>query len=156
MGKYVAYLVCAASVVLPSVMIVFLLMVPFRDIASAFGPMLRNLGVVALGLAAYGALFLLAGVMLKRPLVAGLVFAFGWEQIALVMPGYLKHFTIAYYLQALVPQAMPSENTLSLLQTVAPDVPSTAESLFWLSFAIVTALILSMRGVEHREYLLEQ
>ena len=24
------------------------------------------------------------------------VFAFGWEQIALVMPGYLKHFTIAY------------------------------------------------------------
>jgi len=74
----------------------------------------------------------------------------------LVMPGYLKHFTIAYYLQALAPQAMPSENTLSPLQTVAPDVPSTAEGLFWLSFAIVTALILSMRGVEHREYLLEQ
>jgi hypothetical protein len=73
MGKYVAYLVCAASVVLPSVMIVFLLMVPFRDMASGFGPVLRNLGVVALGLAAYGALFLLAGVMLKRPLVAGLV-----------------------------------------------------------------------------------
>lgn len=156
MGKYIAYLVCAASVVLPSVMIVFLLMVPFRDMASAFVPVLRNLGVVALGLAAYGALFLLAGVMLKRPLVAGLVFAFGWEQIALVMPGYLKHFTIAYYLQALAPQAMPSENTLSPLQTVAPDVPSTAEGLFWLSFAIVTALILSMRGVEHREYLLEQ
>lgn len=156
MGKYIAYLVCAASVVLPSVMIVFLLMVPFRDMASAFGPVLRNLGVVALGLAAYGALFLLAGAMLKRPLVAGLVFAFGWEQIALVMPGYLKHLTIAYYLQALTPQAMPSENTLSLLQAAAPDVPSTAESLFWLSFAIMTALILSMRGVEHREYLLDQ
>jgi ABC-type transport system involved in multi-copper enzyme maturation permease subunit len=152
MGKYVAYLVCAASVVLPSVVIVFLLMVPFRDMAPAFGPLLRNLGVLALGLAAYGAVFLLAGVVLKRPLVAGLVFAFGWEQIALVMPGYLKHFTIAYYLQALVPQA----NTLSLLQTVAPDVPSTAESLFWLSFAVITALFLSMRTVEQREYVLEQ
>lgn len=156
MGKYVAYLVCAASVVLPSVMIVFLLMVPFRDMATAFGPLLRNLGVLALGLAAYGAVFLLAGVVLKRPLVAGLVFAFGWEQIALAMPGYLKHFTIAYYLQALAPQAIPSENTLSLLQTVAPDVPSAAESLLWLSFAVITALILSMRTVEQREYVLEQ
>jgi ABC-2 type transport system permease protein len=156
MGKYLAYLVCATSVVLPSVMMVFMLMVPFRDMATAFGPLLRNLGVLALGLAAYGAVFLLAGVVLKRPLVAGLVFAFGWEQIALVMPGYLKHFTIAYYLQALVPQGIPSENTLSLFQTIARDVPSTAESLFWLSSTVVIALILSMRTVERREYVLEQ
>ena len=101
-------------------------------------------------------MFLLAGVVLKRPLVAGLVFAFGWEQIALVMPGYLKHFTIAYYLQALVPQAMPSENTLSLLQTVAQDVPSAASSLICLFVVLVAALILAMRTVERREYVLEQ
>jgi ABC-type transport system involved in multi-copper enzyme maturation permease subunit len=156
MGKYIAYLVCAVSMVLPSVMMVFLLMVPFSDMAAVVGPLLLNLGVLTLGLAAYGALFLLAGVALKRPLVAGLVFAFGWEQIALVMPGYLKHFTIAYYLQALAPQAMPSENTLSLLHTLARDVPSTAESLFWLSLTVVTALILSMQAVERREYVLEQ
>ena len=43
--------------------------------------------MLALGLAAYGALFALVGAVLKRPLVVGLVFAFGWEQVALLMPG---------------------------------------------------------------------
>ena len=30
----------------------------------------------------------------------GLIFIFGWEQAALAFPGYLKQFTVAYYLQA--------------------------------------------------------
>jgi ABC-type transport system involved in multi-copper enzyme maturation permease subunit len=155
MGKFIAYLLCAASMVLPSVTLMFLLMVRFADMAAAFGPVLEDLGVLAIGLAAYGAVFLLAGVTVKRPLVAGLVFAFGWEQIALVMPGYLKHFTIAYYLQALLPQATPGD-TVSLLQVVTRDVPSAAVSLICLSVAVVTALILAMRTVERREYVLEQ
>ena len=40
----------------------------------------------------------------------GLVFAFGWEQAVLLFPGYLKRFTVAYYLQALVPHAMPQDS----------------------------------------------
>jgi ABC-type transport system involved in multi-copper enzyme maturation permease subunit len=156
MGKYLAYLVCSTSVVLPSAMIAFLLMVPFAAMAAAFGPLATDLGILAIGLAAYGALFLLAGVALKRPLVAGLVFAFGWEPIALVMPGYLKHFTIAYYLQALAPQAIPAEDTLSLLQAISRDVPSAASSLISLLVVLVAALVLAMRTVERREYVLEQ
>jgi hypothetical protein len=46
---------------------------------------------------------------LKRPLLIGLVFVFGWEPTAMALPGYLKHFTVAYYLQGLVPQAMPND-----------------------------------------------
>jgi hypothetical protein len=157
MGKYAAYLVCAASVVLPSVTN----RVHAHGAVPRHGDRLRSAapesGVLALGLAAYGAVFLLAGVGLKRPLVAGLVFAFGWEQIALVMPGYLKHFTIAYYLQALLPQATPPENTLSLLETTArgPTVDGR-ESCSGFPSLFVTALILSMRTVERREYVLEQ
>ncbi len=156
MGKYLAYVVCTTSVVLPSVMIAFLLMVPLADMAAAFGKLLTDLGILALGLAAYGALFLLAGVVLKRPLVAGLVFAFGWEQIALVMPGYLKYVTIAYYLQALAPQAIPAEDTLSLLQAASRDVLSAASSLFCLLLVLVASLVLAMWTVERREYVLEQ
>ena len=44
---------------------------------------------------------------------AGLVFAFGWEQAVLLIPGYLKRLTVAYYLQALVPHAMPSDSPMS-------------------------------------------
>ena len=52
---------------------------------------------------------------LKRPLIVGLVFAFGWEPTVLLIPGYLKRLTVAYYLQALVPHAMPQDSSISVL-----------------------------------------
>src|SRR5687767_15478680 len=94
-GKYIAYLVCTAFVVLPSVMIVYFMLVPFSDVPATFGLLLKDLGILAIGLAVYGALFALIGAVLKRPLVIGLIFAFGWEQMAMLMPGYLKRFTLA-------------------------------------------------------------
>jgi ABC-type Na+ efflux pump permease subunit len=155
-GKYLAYLICTTLVVLPSVMIVYFMLVPLTEVASTFNALLKDLGILAIGLATYGALFALIGAVLKRPLVIGLVFAFGWEQLALLMPGYLRRFTIAYYIQALVPHAMPSDSTASLLQSVFREVPSAATALFWLFFALVASLALAARTVERREYVLEQ
>jgi ABC-type transport system involved in multi-copper enzyme maturation permease subunit len=156
LGKYLAYLVCTTLVVLPSVMIVYFLLVPFSAVASTFGALLKDLGILALGLAVYGGVFALIGAVLKRPLIIGLIFALGWEQVALFMPGYLKRFTIAYYVQALVPHAMPSDDTTSLLQSVLRDVPSAGVALFWLFFALVVSLALAARAIERREYVLEQ
>lgn len=42
----------------------------------------------------------------------GLIFTFGWEPLTLVMPGYVKRFTIAYYLDALVPRALPASGVV--------------------------------------------
>jgi ABC-type transport system involved in multi-copper enzyme maturation permease subunit len=156
LGKYVAYLVCTTLVVLPSVMIVYFMLVSFAEVPATFGSLVKDLGILAVGLAVYGALFALIGTLLKRPLVIGLVFAFGWEQAALLMPGYLKRFTIAYYVQALVPHAMPSDGTASLLQAVFRDVPTPLTALFWLFFALIACLVLAARAVERREYVLEQ
>lgn len=155
-GKYLAYLVCTALVVLPSVMIVYFMMVPFAEVPASFGLLLKDLGILAIGLAAYGALFALTGAVLKRPLVVGLIFAFGWEQVALLMPGYLKRFTLAYYVQALVPHAMPADGPASFLQSVFREAPSAGTALFWLFFALVASLVLATRAVERREYILEQ
>jgi ABC-type transport system involved in multi-copper enzyme maturation permease subunit len=156
LGKYLAYLLCTTLVVLPSVMIVYFLIVPFDAIPASFPSLVIDLAILALGLATYGAVFALIGAVLKRPLVIGLVFAFGWEQAALLMPGYLKQFTLAYYLQALVPHAMPAEGVVSLLQAVFRDAPTAPASLFWLFFALVASLWFGIRAVERREYVLEQ
>jgi len=156
MGKYAAYLVCTALVVLPAVMIVYFLLVPFGEIGASFVPLVTDLGILATGLAVYGALFALIGALLKRPLLVGLVFAFGWEQVALLVPGYLRRFTVAYYLQALVPHAMPSDGAISLLGSVFREVPSAGTSLFWLVFTLAASLYLAARTVERREYVLEQ
>ena len=120
-GKYLAYLACTSLVVLPSVMVVYFLLVRFSEIPSTFGQLLTDLGLLALGLAVYGAVFALVGAFFKRPLVIGLVFAFGWEQVAMVMPGYMKRFTIAYYIQSLVPHAMPGDGVVNMLQGLFRD-----------------------------------
>ena len=57
---------------------------------------------------------------------------FGWESVALVLPGYVRRLTIAYYLQ--------------------PTVPGVATLL---AVAII-ALFLAMQTIERREYVLEQ
>src|SRR5262245_63392132 len=75
MGKYLAYLVCTVFVVLPAVVLIWLLIVPIGgSLAQGFIDLVKDLGLLALGLAVYGALFALIGTVLKRPLLFGLVF----------------------------------------------------------------------------------
>jgi ABC-type transport system involved in multi-copper enzyme maturation permease subunit len=155
-GKYIAYLVCTTLIVLPGVMLVYFLIIPFPQIGASFRMLVIDLALLALGLAAYGGLFALVGTVLKRPLVVGLVFAFGWEQFALIMPGYVRRFTLMYYIQSLVPHAMPSEGVTSLLQAFFTNTPSTLTCLASLAGAIAVSLALAGRVVEQREYVLEQ
>lgn len=155
-GKYLAYLVCTTLVVLPSVMLVYFLVVAPAEIPATFMQLVADLGLLALGLATYGAVFAFVGAFFKRPLVIGLVFAFGWEQAAMLLPGYLKQFTLAYYLQSLVPHAMPTDGVVGVLQGLFRDAPSPLVSLFWLFAYLVLFLYLAARTVERREYVLEQ
>src|SRR5918995_7079426 len=156
-GKYLAYLACTVLVVLPSVTIVYLLVVPMRgSLGASFLDLVKDLALLALGLAVYGALFAFVGAKFKRPLLIGLVFIFGWEQAALAFPGYLKKFTIAYYLQSLVPHAMPSDSVMTAIQGLFRDSPSLPVSLLSLGAILVVFLTLAAWLVERREYVLEQ
>jgi hypothetical protein len=126
-------------------------------VPGSFVWLVTDLGLLAIGIAAYGAIFALVGAVMKRPLVAGLIFAFGWEQLAMLMPGYLRRFTVAYYVQALVPHAMPSEGSVaSLLQSVFSETPTAATSIAVLTLTILVSLALAVKAVERREYVLEQ
>jgi ABC-2 type transport system permease protein len=156
-GKYLAYLGCTIFVVLPSVVIVYMLVVPMQgSLGGSFIDLVKDLTLLAIGLAAYGALFAFIGAKFKRPLLVGLFFVFGWEQAALAFPGYLKDFTIAYYLQSLVPHAMPSDGPLSLIQGLFRDSPSLLGSLTSLAVIWAVCLGLAARIVERKEYVLEQ
>lgn len=157
LGKYLAYLACTVFVVLPSVVLVYLLVVPIRGgLGAAFPDLLKDLMLLAIGLAAYGALFAYVGAAFRRPLLVGLIFIFGWEQAALVFPGYLKRFTIAYYLQGLVPHAMPGDSLVSLIQGVFHESPTLAGSLISLFAIAGIFLALGAWTVSRKEYVLEQ
>lgn len=158
MGKFLSYIACTILLVLPSVVIVYFLVVPIGagGIGAQFPSLLADLGMLAIGLAAYGAVFAFVGARLKRPLVVGLVFAFGWEQAVLFFPGYLKRATVAYYLQALVPHAMPQDSAVNVLLQIFQEIPGVATSIASLVVITVVALWLAGRTVEQREYVLEQ
>ncbi|HKT79578.1 MAG TPA: ABC transporter permease [Vicinamibacterales bacterium] len=158
-GKYLAFLACTVLLLLPSATLVYFLLTPLGGgrLGQDFPSLLSDLGMLAAGLAAYGALFALVGAIFRRPLVVGLVFTFGWEPGVLIFPGYLKRATIAFYLQALVPHAMPNEESLvsSLLQFFN-EIPTLGTSLASLAVITLTALWLAGRAVATREYVLEQ
>jgi ABC-type transport system involved in multi-copper enzyme maturation permease subunit len=161
LGKYLAYLVCTVLLLLPTVTVVFFLVVPIgrgRTAGEMFPILLSDLAMLALGLAAYGALFAFIGTRLKRPLLVGLLFAFGWEPAVLIAPGYLKRLTVAYYLQPLVRHEIPQPEfrpAAALLQ-VFREVPSMSVGLAGLAVILCGALWLAARTVERREYVLEQ
>ena len=160
-GRYLAYLVCTTVVVLPSVMLVYFLVVPLLggSIGRNFPALLVDLGLIGAGLAVYGAVFALIGAWFRRPLLTGLVFIFGWEPVVVVLPGYMKHLSVAYYLQGLAPHAMPQGDALSVIQALLTSVQTplaTWVNLLALAAIWVAALAAAMRVVERREYVLGQ
>ena len=161
-GKYLAYLVCSGLLVLPSVVLVFFLVMPLMggSIGAGFPDLLKDLALLAVGLAVYGALFALVGALFKRPLLTGLVFIFGWEPVVIVVPGYMKRFTVSYYLQGLVPHAMPEDGgvTSLVLRVLQANeiLPSATVGLVGLAVILIGGLALAVRFVERREYVLEQ
>ena len=156
-GKYLAYLACTVFVVLPSVVLVWVLIVPIHgSLGPSFPDLATDLGLLALGLAVYGAVFALVGAVFKRPLLFGLIFVFGWELLVLALPGYLKQFTVAYYLQGLVPHALPDDSAISFVTRLFRDVPTLTESLVAMAAIALGCLWLAARTVARREYVLEQ
>ena len=158
-GKYLAYLACTVLLLLPSVVIVFFLVVPLgrgASVGALFPTLLSDLAMLAAGLAAYGAVFALVGARIKRPLLVGLVFALGWEPAILIVPGYLKRLTVAYYLQPLVMHDMPDQGPGSALLRIFREQPSLSTSVIGLIVIVGLGLWLSGRVVESREYVLEQ
>lgn len=160
-GKYLAYLVCTAVVVLPSVMLVYFLVVPLLggSIGRNFPALLIDLGLIGAGLAVYGAVFALVGARFRRPLLTGLVFVFGWEPVVVVLPGYMKYLSVAYYLQGLAPHAMPRGDALDVIQALLTSVQTplaTGTNLAALAFIWMVALAAAVRVAGRREYVLGQ
>ena len=159
-GKYLGYLICTGLVVLPSVMLVYFIVVPLGggSVGEHFPSLVIDLSLLGLGLAVYGALFALVGAWFKHPLLTGLVFVFGWEPVITVIPGYMKNLTVAYYLQGLVPHAIPQDGAVSIQSALQIFGGPTS---IWLNLGALTilwvaALVAATWAVEHKEYVLEQ
>ncbi len=80
----------------------------FLAAASTGVPAAENIEVLgafvamaAVGIAAFGGLFLLIGFALKRALMAGLLYGFLWETILPILPGNVPLLSITHYLRSI-------------------------------------------------------
>ncbi len=108
LGKMAASYAMSVFLVHPSVVIVYYVVLApsgFSGLGAGFPGLARSLAVAAWGLVAYNGVFALAGTVLKRPLLAGLVFIFGWQAAATFVPGRARFLTVSHYMSSLVPGA---------------------------------------------------
>jgi hypothetical protein len=68
----------------------------------------------------------------------------------------VKRFTVAHYVQGLVPHAMPSDGVAAVLQSVLRDNPPALVCILALAGVVAVSLWLGVRAVESREYVLDQ
>jgi ABC-type transport system involved in multi-copper enzyme maturation permease subunit len=153
-GKFAAYLATTFALALPSVMVTFFLLATARGVRGISGnvpDLFRDLGVVALTLVVYGAFFTLMGVALRRPVIPGLMFLFGWELLAR-LPGDFPKYTITAWLRSLITHRPAEEGLAGMFGQVFP----AALSLEVLGGMIILFLGTALWIFGAREYVLEQ
>ena len=153
-GKFAAYIATTLVLALPSVVLAFFVLASAQGWAAvgpSVGDLFRDLGVSALTLVAYGAFFALLGVLLKRPVIPGLLFLYGWELLA-NLPGYLPRLTLTAWLRSLIHHRPAEEGLAGLFQQVLP----AGQGLAVLVVASVAFLAAAAWIFSTREYVLEQ
>lgn len=98
--------------------------------------LLAYLGVTLLACVGYGAVFILAGLLVKNPIVpAGVIL--GWEYMNFLMPPTLKKFSVIYYLESLCPVPIPT-GPITILAEPAP---------FWMAVPGILGLTVLLLAV---------
>jgi ABC-type transport system involved in multi-copper enzyme maturation permease subunit len=104
LGKYGAYAALMFAMTAVGLGLSFFLLNAGRlGDRAVFATFLKSLGVLALGILAYTAFFAFLGTVLKRAIILGLIFGFGWETVIQYFPGSTQRFSIVHYLKSLLP-----------------------------------------------------
>lgn len=149
LGKYLAALIATTGVFLVGTVGLFLLvLLPWGPGAMAnylfAGPGLANLlgyaGVVALACAGYGALFLLAGVLFRNPVLPAAAIWI-WEAIVPLLPPLLKRASVVFYLHSLYP--IPPAR--GLLEVIADPAPAWVSVPSALAFIVLVLVVVAWR-----------
>jgi ABC-type transport system involved in multi-copper enzyme maturation permease subunit len=138
LGKYAAFVLSLIVLVLASTLVSFLILNAGRlDYGPAWSFLGKSLIALGLGIAAYTAFFTLVGTFLKKSVLFGFFFAFGWENIVQYFPGSTQKFTVMHYLKSLLPAVgETSRSKLAAFLTFRLE-PSPA------GIAVVTLLVLT-------------
>ena len=110
LGKYLGGVLSSVLLLTPATVLTYLLVylphgragLSLMSSAAGIGNLLAYLLIVVLACFAYGALFMLAGLYFKNPMVPALIFL-GWETLTPFLPALLKSLSFVHYLVSFAP-----------------------------------------------------
>ena len=155
LGKYLALVWISSLLVLPTIFLSYVILYlgpDLRPFMDDMGTLAKDLGIVFLGLLAYGAMFTLIGAWVKHSILAGLVYAFGWEGIVSYLPGFTRKLTITHYLQSI----FPHEDTAGAIAMLIGERTGPIESVVTLVLLVFFFLATASLILREKEYVLEQ
>ncbi len=146
LGKYLAALIAAVGTFLVGTTAIYLVVLsPWGTTAMTnylfSGPGLGNLFqyllTVTLACAGYGALFLLVGVIFRNPVLPAATL-WVWEAANPLLPSFLKHFSVIYYLQSLYPVPL-ARGVFEVVGEPAPTWAAILGAFVFIAFVLTVA-----------------
>jgi len=151
LGKYLAAFLLLLLIVSSGFLLSFAAAAAGRlGQAAAWGELGVFLGVSALALFCYSTLFTLAGAFMKKSILIGLFFVFGWESVVQYFPGVTQKFTIIHWIKSLLPMQAGQGGFLIFQLQPSPAL----ESIFVLLIAGLIFLVAAVFIFERKEYIL--
>lgn len=157
LGKYAAFVLVLLVFVLASTLAAFFILnVDRLDYGPAWSFLGKSLAALALGIVCYTAFFTLIGAFLKKSVLFGFFFSFGWENVVQYFPGSTQKFTVMHYLKSLLPGVGDtSQGALSFLMfRLDPSPAGTAVATLLGLTAVFLAL--ACWTFNRKEYLFDE
>lgn len=156
-GKFLAYILGVLIIIIPPILISFLVILSDIKLADSFSYVVNNfasqLGVIVLSAIVYGTIFMFFGSRLRHPIIAGMLLAFGWEKIVIIVPGLIRKFSVVHYLISVFPIEPSMQDELNEISRGA----STSLTISLIMIAIVTIVFfgLTIFTLYNKEYKFE-
>ena len=160
LGKFVAYVLVAYSILLVSLAMNFAACTALADFgfnAADLGVLAHYSGIAFLGLLAYGAVSVFLGATTRRPIVVGVILLYGWQRVARLVPGLIDFLTIEKYTDALLPRLASQRASIEVqtaLGTFQKEVFLVSAAKAGATLIAITAVFLGMTvlAVRWRQY----
>lgn len=158
-GRFLAFMVLCSLLIFVALTITFITC-SILEISFPSGTTLMNLfryeAAAIAGLLGYGGICMLLGAVVKRPVIVGVLFIFGWQRAAFFAPGITDFFTIEKYVTALLPEGSSSVAVLgreAITEAYKAEMAVSAPIALMTLIAIaIVCIALTSSAVLNREY----
>ena len=158
LGKYFAYMAIPLMLMLAGLTVslsVYFSIANFDVLFSGYVVFILQLwGVAFLHLLGYYSLFAFLGSLMRRPIIAGMVFVFGWENLVRILPGVSRYLTLNFYLHPLLPSFNYSKHPqIMAFRITDPTIAESIGAVVGMSLVFLIAAFLIFR---YKEFVLTE